>query len=60
MGRRAATFTLDEINRAVRAAEKIGWVVEIEPNKLRLVPKEAKNEPFVQPQAVAKNANFSF
>lgn len=60
MGRRAAVFTLDEINRALRAAEKIGWVVEIEPNKLRLVPKEPQNKALLQPETVAKNANFSF
>lgn len=60
MGRRAAIFTQDEISRAVRAAEKVGWVVEIEPNKLRLVPKTAKIDPPETPKPLAKNADFSF
>jgi hypothetical protein len=50
MPRRPATFTQADVARALRAAEQLGgrgWVIEILPGLIRLVPNE--------PQQIARN-----
>lgn len=61
MGRRAAAFTQDELVRALRAAEKTGFALEIEGGKMRLTPQpEQAAKPPLAPAAVAKNSAFRF
>lgn len=60
MGRRAAAFTQAEIVRALRAAEKTGFALEIEGGKMRLTPHVEPTRKPPAPTPVAKNAAFRF
>jgi hypothetical protein len=47
MARRAAAFTQTDMDRAAKAAAKVGYVMEIRPGSIRLVPSRnpAENSP---------------